>query len=555
MSAAGAQVLFPEDPGATLPDGTAAVLTMQAPWRSITRAVRFVWHTPCDQGTRAGLEFVEQTGYDPATHRLAIGQVRVDPSCALKIPANIALRRAILPFVELDGVVQVAAADPDNVDALRVAERLLKKPLKVWEADKDQLAPVIQTIYGQQAAVVASPQAGKASEDALTASVMTEELLYAAYLRQASDIHIDPHQAETRIRFRVDGKLEVYASYPAATHLELLTRLKVMSGLDIAEKRAPQDGRFTYRIPGGLGNIDVRAATLPTKYGERMTLRLLAAQTEALTMERLGLSKDHQAMVDAFLHRNQGMMILTGPTGSGKTTTLYGAIRVLKEERSVNIMTVEDPIEYEIDGIAQTEVDTAEKVTFAKALRSMLRHDPDVVMVGEIRDGETADIAIKAALTGHMVLGTLHTNSAAATVTRLLDMGVAPYLVAATLRLIVAQRLVRRLCKHCRIPRALTEREAELLTRPDLAGTTVYEGQGCIYCAGKGYAGRIGLYEMLPLRSEWSRIVAQGHSDCESELQALMRKDGLQFLLDDGIAKLLAGQTSMSEVMEIALSW
>ena len=326
-----------------------------------------------------------------------------------------------------------------------------------------------------------------------------------------------------------------------------------MAYLDIAERRAAQDGRFSHQFVSGERRVDVRVATLPTKYGERITMRLLAVQTESLMLENLGFDPAHKHMIEAFLRRIQGLMIMTGPTGSGKTTTLYAAIRMLLEERRVNIITIEDPIEYEIDGVAQCEVDSADKVSFSKALRSILRHDPDVVMIGEIRDKETADIAIKAALTGHMVLGTLHTNSAAATVTRLTDMGVEPYLVAAALRLAVAQRLLRRLCTHCRIPRPLLELEAITINRPELAGYVIHDPAGCIYCGGKGYAGRIGLYEVLELREDWARAVAEGEG--ESELVLKMRASGIKSLLDDAIDKLLSGVTSVYEVVQIASSW
>jgi len=283
-------------------------------------------------------------------------------------------------------------------------------------------------------------------------------------------------------------------------------------------------------------------------------MRLLAVQTESLTLDKLGFEPAHRQMIENFLMRIQGMMIMTGPTGSGKTTTLYAAIRLLLAERSVNIITIEDPIEYEIEGVAQCEVDpNADKVSFSKALRSILRHDPDVVMVGEIRDKETADIAIKAALTGHMVFGTLHTNSAAATVTRLLDMGVEPYLVGAALRLTVAQRLLRRLCEHCKVARPLTEFEALQVNQSELAGQIIYDPCGCIYCGGKGYAGRIGLYEMLELREEWARAVAEGET--EAELETRMRGQGVKSLLGDAVDKLLSGVTSVSEVVQIASSW
>ncbi|WP_245395035.1 GspE/PulE family protein [methane-oxidizing endosymbiont of Gigantopelta aegis] len=373
-------------------------------------------------------------------------------------------------------------------------------------------------------------------------------------MRGASDIHIDPTPKGATVRMRIDGQLELFEHLKPDTTMELTGRLKVMAGLDIAEKRAPQDGRFSHTISGNRGKVDLRVATLPTRYGERLTLRLLVSQETALTLDQLGFMPEHQYLVESFLKRIQGMMILTGPTGSGKTTTLYAAINMLLKEKPINIMTVEDPIEYEIAGAAQCEIDAnSDKVTFNSALRSILRHDPDVVMIGEIRDKETAEIAIKAALTGHMVLSTLHTNSAAATVTRLIDMGVEPYLVAAALRLSVAQRLLRRLCHVCPIPRPLTEKEAIAIDRLDLVGQTIYDPAGCIYCGNKGYNGRIGLYELLELKTEWARMVAEGES--ESELVAKMRADGVKSLLEDAIDKMIAGKTSFDEVMLVASSW
>src|SRR5208283_4553766 len=248
-----------------------------------------------------------------------------------------------------------------------------------------------------------------------------------------------------------------------------------------------------------------------------------------------------------------GMILLTGPTGSGKTTTLYAAIRRLMDREDLNILTVEDPIEYEINGVAQVEVDSADKVTFVKALRSVLRHDPDVVMIGEVRDGETADVAIKASLTGHLVFSTLHTNSAVSVITRLADMGVDRFLIAATMRLAVAQRLIRQLCPRCRKPTQLTMSQAAALNAPEMAGRTVYEPAGCIYCGGRGYAGRIGLFEMLPLDEEWSRSIARGAE--EAELIERMRELRIASLLDDGLEKLLAGATSVREVVSAVSVW
>jgi type IV pilus assembly protein PilB len=529
-------------------------ISIESNHRRFTRQAKVRWVRTEGNDVRFGVEYVDHVGFDPATHVLDIALIRIDPVCALKIPANIAFRQKILPFIEMDGIVHVVCLDIENHAVITVLERLLKKPVRLWAGDAAQLDTKLKQVYGDSLhGIKALPTPGGPVVQIANAVNAGDELLYAAYMRQASDIHIDPGYNGATIRFRVDGQLEHYSQINSNIFTELVSRLKVMAYLDIAEKRSPQDGRFSHQFVSGERRVDVRVATLPTKYGERITMRLLAVQTDSLTLENLGFDPAHKHMIEGFLRRIQGLMIMTGPTGSGKTTTLYAAIRMLLEERKVNIITIEDPIEYEINGIAQCEVDSGDKVSFAKALRSILRHDPDVVMIGEIRDKETADVAIKAALTGHMVLGTLHTNSAAATITRLTDMGVEPYLVAAALRLAVAQRLLRRLCVHCRIPRPLTELEAISINRAELAGSTIHDPSGCIYCGGKGYSGRIGLYELLELREDWARSVADGEG--ESELVVKMRDSGIKSLLDDAVDKLLAGVTSVSEVVQIASSW
>lgn len=534
---------------------TNAVITIgiNAPHRRFTRRALVKWVQYEGNNVRFGVQYIDHVGFEPQTHILNIELLRIDPACALKIPANIALRQKVLPFIEMDGIAQVVCPDIENQSVITVLERLLKMPVRLWAGDVEQLNLKLKQVYGDSRHNVTALPASASGQAAQAANAVNtgDDLLYAAYMRQASDIHIDPGFNGATIRFRVDGQLEHYSQINLHIYTELVSRLKVMAYLDIAEKRAPQDGRFSHQFVSGSRRVDVRVATLPTKYGERITMRLLAVQTDSLTLERLGFDLAHKQMIEAFLRRIQGLMIMTGPTGSGKTTTLYAAIRMLLEERRVNIITIEDPIEYEINGIAQCEVDSADKVSFAKALRSILRHDPDVVMIGEIRDKETADIAIKAALTGHMVLGTLHTNSAAATVTRLIDMGVEPYLVAAALRLAVAQRLLRRLCVYCRIPRPLTELEAISINRPELAGQLIHDPSGCIYCSDKGYSGRIGLYETLELREDWARAVAEG----EGNLVIRMRDSGVKSLLDDAVDKLLSGVTSVFEVMQIASSW
>ncbi len=531
------------------------ILNFNTGQKKFTRKAQVRWLERSGGEVRFGAQFLDHTGLTPETHQLNINEIRIDPACALRIPAGIAVRRKLLPFLDMHGVIQVACADVKNITVLNSVGRMLKAPIRTWPVDAKSLERVLKEVYGNAVNQAAVKPVAKQKEDTSNAAIdLAEDLLYSAFIRQASDIHVDPHVKGARIRFRVDGQLELFDEIKTDIYLELASRLKVISGLDIAERRAPQDGRFTHKFVGGNQKVDIRAATLPTKYGERITMRLLATQNDSLTLANLGFIEYHQLMIEQFLSRIQGMMVLTGPTGSGKTTTLYAAMTKLLRERQVNIMTVEDPIEYEIPGAAQCEIDAnSDKVGFNSALRSILRHDPDVVMVGEIRDKETADIAIKAALTGHMVLSTLHTNSAIATITRLIDMGVPAYLVAAALRVVIAQRLLRRLCQHCSIARPLLAVEAIAIERKGLEGTLVYEPVGCVYCGNKGYKGRIGLYEVVELRTEWARVIADGGS--ESDLHAMMQADGINSLLDDAVDKMLLGKTSYSEVMQVALSW
>ena len=378
---------------------------------------------------------------------------------------------------------------------------------------------------------------------------LSEELLTAAQLREASDIHLDPDADGLRIRFRVDGALEDVHRLPRELFQPLLNRFKVMAEMDIAEKRAPQDGGFRRPVQSIGRSIDIRAATLPTQWGERMTLRLLGLQTGALTLTRLGMSANQLACFETALGQPEGMILLTGPTGSGKSTTLYAGVRHMLEREVLHVITIEDPIEYSIAGVAQVAVDSADKTSFTKALRSALRHDPDVVMIGEVRDGETAGTAVKASLTGHLVLSTLHTSSAAGTVTRLADMGVERYLIASTLRLSVAQRLVRRLCPRCRRARKLTGRESAGLGHPEAEGITIYEPGGCLYCGGRGFLGRLALFELLPIDEEAGDVITRAGS--EEELNRTMKRQSMPFLRDDALSKLIQGETCWGDVQAV----
>jgi type II secretory ATPase GspE/PulE/Tfp pilus assembly ATPase PilB-like protein len=379
---------------------------------------------------------------------------------------------------------------------------------------------------------------------------LCDEMMEAAFLRNASDLHVDPEEKILLVQMRVDGELETLRKLPKVLHNPVLGRFKVLANMDIAERRMPQDGRFVYPLGPEKRKVSFRAACLPTTHGERLTLRLLAVETEELTLNRLGMSQRVYDLFVKSMGHKQGMILLTGPTGSGKSTTLYAALRHRLANYPGRIITVEDPVEFDIVGVAQSEIDQADKVRFATVLRNILRSDPDVVMIGEIRDFESVDIAIKAALTGHLVLSSLHTNSAAGVITRLIDMGVEPYQVAATIRLCIAQRLVRKLCPNCRQPRPLTPTEAETVGDPRMAGSTVYEPGHCDECRKRGYRGRVGIFEMLPIDEELARRIVAGCS--EPDIVAYMRERKMPVLQDDARDKLRSGATSFGELLAVA---
>ncbi|MEM0969114.1 MAG: GspE/PulE family protein, partial [Verrucomicrobiota bacterium] len=378
-------------------------------------------------------------------------------------------------------------------------------------------------------------------------------------VRKASDIHFKVRRGgDVQVRLRVDGVLSDDVILPASVRLAVFNRIKVLSGLDISEKRASQDGSFRFEPDGALPTIEVRVATIPARHGERLTLRLLTREEGLLTLSGLGFQESHRELFERAITLSHGMILLTGPTGSGKSTTLYAGLKYLLARKSVNAMTVEDPIEYEIEEVTQTEVDAKrEKVSFASSLRSILRHDPDVVMLGEIRDRETAELAVRAALTGHLVLSTLHTNAAINAVTRLVDLGVDRFLVASVLRLVAAQRLVRRLCPACSQPDSLTDAEARGLRQPDLAGKPCRRASGCLQCAGLGYAGRTGLFEVVPIGAEEAEIVGgrSGTSSVESELSRRCQEAGHSSLAANGTEKVLMGETTVEEVLKATLDF
>jgi general secretion pathway protein E len=359
---------------------------------------------------------------------------------------------------------------------------------------------------------------------------MINALLTQSLREGASDIHIEPFEQTSVVRFRIDGTLRDIVRPKKAIHASLISRIKIMSQLDIAEKRLPQDGRITLRIGGKP--VDVRVSTLPTGHGERAVLRLLDKEAGRLDLSHLGMSPDLLPQFDKLINQPHGIVLVTGPTGSGKTTTLYAALSRLNAT-TTNIMTVEDPIEYDLHGIGQTQVNARIDMTFAKALRAILRQDPDVIMIGEIRDLETAQIAVQASLTGHLVLATLHTNDAAAAVTRLLDMGIEPFLLSSSLLGVMAQRLVRKLCAHCK---RFDGKE--------------WHAVGCERCGHTGYHGRVGVYELLETNQD---IRAQIHNQAsEAEIREAAIKSGMKTMFEDGERWLLDGTTTQAELLRVA---
>jgi general secretion pathway protein E len=359
---------------------------------------------------------------------------------------------------------------------------------------------------------------------------MINALLTQALREGASDIHIEPFEQISVVRFRIDGTLRDVVRPKKAIHASLISRIKIMAQLDIAEKRLPQDGRITLRIGGKP--VDVRVSTLPTGHGERAVLRLLDKEAGHLDLQHLGMSQDLQQQFDGLISQPHGIVLVTGPTGSGKTTTLYAALSRLNSSET-NILTVEDPIEYELAGVGQTQVNARIDMTFAKALRAILRQDPDVIMIGEIRDLETAQIAVQASLTGHLVLATLHTNDAAAAVTRLLDMGIEPFLLSSSLLGVAAQRLVRKLCAHCK------HHDGEQ-----------WHAVGCDKCGHTGYNGRVGIYELLQTTDD---IRAQIHRQAsEADVRATAQRDGMRTMREDGERWLLDGTTTQAELLRVA---
>lgn len=431
-----------------------------------------------------------------------------------------AFNRALQRSFERTGAAADAVQDLDEVIDLEAASKDLPETADLLDSQDD--APIIRLLN----------------------AVMTQ-----AIEEGASDIHVEPFETRLVMRFRVDGMLRDVVEPPVALSGRIIARVKVMARLNTAEKRVPQDGRISLRLGGRM--IDVRVSTLPTHYGERVVMRILEKEQDALTLEQVGMPEEVRKRFTELIRSPYGIFLVTGPTGSGKTTTLYAALQQIQSP-DLNIITVEDPVEYDLEGVGQIPVNVKTGMTFDKGLRAILRQDPDVIMVGEIRDVETAQVAVQASLTGHRVFSTLHTNDAIGSVMRLVDMGIEPYLVASSLLGAMAQRLVRKLCPDCRVPRPPDAGERQLLAIPAGQDVILYHPGGCAACLYTGYRGRTGIYELLVVDDSLRRMIHDRHD--EQALRKAAHENGFCSLRQDGVAKAVAGKTSLEEVLRVSHS-
>lgn len=506
-----------------------------------------------------------------------LGAQAISPEVLLKIPESVARHYILIPIQSKDSSLSVAMKDPLDLQLLEFLETKTGFKIKPLMADPEQIEKAINENYSvgiekEVSAAVKETQkelekmkieikdlkdVEQIVQSAPVARMVSTILEYAVKAR-ASDVHIEPQDENTRVRYRIDGVLREKLILPKSVHEAIISRIKILSNLKIDEKRVPQDGRFMFEQEGGV-EIDLRISTLPTSHGEKVVLRLLRKSGEVPSLSELGLRGKALKIFEESLKKTHGIILVTGPTGSGKTTTLRTALSKVNRIE-VNIVTLEDPVEYQIPGVNQVQINPVAGLTFASGLRSILRQDPNVIMVGEIRDRETMELAIQAALTGHLVFSTVHTNSAAGTLPRLLDMGAEPFLLASTMELCLAQRLVRLLCDECKerylpsseVLQKIREHLGDLfpskqkeiyLYKPSLQGT-------CKKCAGASFIGRIGIFEVLPISDKVGRLILARETAAVIEKQAI--QEGMVKMLQDGMLKVLDGLTTVEEVLRVA---
>jgi type IV pilus assembly protein PilB len=509
-----------------------------------------------------------------------------------RVPLNVALIYRVVPVRTDDGALCVATADPTDIDTLDNLERLLETPIRPLLCTADDIRAALAKYYGANESTVesmlstmssastmsslstlsslgsASSLSGFSSLSSVSDASMdfheptsAEEIdegpvikyvhnvILEAFRERASDVHIEPQKEDLKVRYRIDGVMHYVPSPPKKAQGSIISRIKIMSGMDIAEKRVPQDGRIKLNLLGK--NVDLRVSALPGIYGESVVMRILDKSGLMLGLAELGFTPDDEATWERIVTGGTGIVLVTGPTGSGKTTTLYATLHKLNTPEK-NIITVEDPVEYQLRGINQVQVHAEIGRTFAHVLRSMFRQDPDVLMVGEIRDLETAEIATRAALTGQLVFSTVHTNDAPSAIIRLVDIGVKPYMVAATVRAILAQRLVRCICTTCKEVYEPSDEEKEVIlsVAPDVEVRELYRGVGCENCNNTGYQGRVGIFELLVTNEEIREMILRNVSSVQLKQKA--RESGMDTLREDGVSKVIHGVTTLSELMRVS---
>ena len=504
-----------------------------------------------------GIEFVDLT------------KVNIPTELAQAVPKNIAKQYQVVPVRVVKDELFLAMSDPLNFYAIEEVRKAVRRKVVPVLARASAVERAIMVLYGNEGAARAIEEMRReaksgSGEDQMSDAFVSNQLddgvtnaptirlvnsiLERAITERSSDIHVEPHEQELQVRMRIDGVMRDILTVPRDLQSSVISRIKIMSGMDIAERRIPQDGRFNVRIKDK--DIDLRVSTLPTVYGEKIVLRLLDKSGGGASKEQIGLTGPDLEKYDKMIRCRSGVILIVGPTGSGKSTTMNTILSELNT-REVNIVTLEDPVEYNIDGVNQVQINEKQGMTFANGLRAILRQDPDIISVGEIRDGETAEIAMRSAITGHVVISTIHTNDAVGTIERLEDIGVAPYLVSSAMRGVISQRLVRRICPNCRTAYTPTDEELEDLGVERTPGLQFYKGTGCPHCFDTGFKGRIGVFEMLIIDRKIRSIINKGGG--RAEIDALLKQPDSGFvpLRTNALRLVTEGVTTASEVMRV----
>ena len=505
------------------------------------------------------LEVAEATASAWGLNAVDLPQIRIDPVAARLLPLSLARRHSVLVIAATEHSATVATSNPGDVMAIDDVRAATGREPVLVIAPADDLARAIDRYsrdtnsldeLGLAEEVVTGGQLVTSGDSDEPIVRYVTSMLEQAVSNRASDIHVEPTDGDLRIRYRIDGVLHEIETVPQSAMAALTSRIKVMASMDIAERRLPQNGRIT--LPHGSRTVDLRVATLPTVWGEKVVLRVLDAERIELDLTKLGFSERNYDAISESLHKPHGMMLVTGPTGSGKSTTLYAALTAIGRPE-VNIITVEDPVEYRLPGANQVQINAKAGLTFAAVLPAILRSDPDVVLIGEIRDRVTAQLAVEAALTGHLVLSTLHTNDAPSAISRLVEMGIEPFLLGSSLDSVMAQRLARRLCDWCKVEYEPSAEELDSLRWGELQTprpSTLWKPVGCRVCSQTGYRGRFAIHEIMPVSHEIERLTVTGAST--QDLRAAARAEGMLSLREDGLAKAAQGITSVVEVLRVA---